>query len=41
MKVNIPTPAQTRLIARRLARKVAAARREKGKIIKKMPKGNR
>jgi hypothetical protein len=38
MKVNIPSPKQTRVIAHRLARKVATARKSKIKAIKKEPK---
>ncbi len=38
MKLNTPSPTQTRIIARRLARKVATLRKTKLKIIKKTPK---
>jgi hypothetical protein len=38
MKVNNPSPALTRLIAKRLARKVALTRKLKSKIINKPAK---
>ena len=38
MKVNNPSPALTRLIAKRLARKVAHTRKMKSKIINKPAK---
>jgi hypothetical protein len=38
MKVNIPSPKQARVIAHRLARKIATARMHKIKTIKKEPK---
>lgn len=38
MKVNNPSPALTRLIAKRLARKVAHTRKLKSKIINKPAK---
>lgn len=38
MKVNNPSPALTRLIAKRLARKVAITRKLKSKTINKQPK---
>lgn len=38
MKVNIPTPAQARITARRLAKKLALQRKLKEKGIKKSPK---
>jgi hypothetical protein len=41
MKVNTPNPALTRVIARRLAKKVATLKRGKGKPIKKLAKSEK
>lgn len=38
MKIIPASPAQTRIIARRLAHKVSLLRRQKAKNIKKLPK---
>ena len=38
MKINTPSPTQARIIARRLAHKVATLRKTKLKTIKKTPK---